>query len=259
MRFSLGSAQGEAHPATFRGRSRDHAIRPAALLLLIPLVLMTVDCSSNTSTSTTNPTATTRPAAAATTAPTVGASPTQAAAAFNPAKLPPALMAMDRVQALIGSNVQTLRDKVTDPSLPFSSAPAIAGTLTAQQVSLLYNSFQAGAQPATGRPFAAQNTVQGYPSAANATTVFAALRTTWQGTLFQNLSQQQPPNGWQEAFCQLGNFTTTGGQAQQWYVCMARSGLYIVTVSVGGFPGLDVNSVAQVVRAYFDDALRAVQ
>ena len=248
MPLSLGPAQGEPHPPATPARSRDHAIQLAALLLLIPLVLTTVGCSSKKSTSTTNPTA-----------PTAAASPTQAAAAFNPAKLPPALMAMDRVQALIGSNVQTLRDKVTDPSLPFSSAPAIAGTLTAQQVSLLYNSFQAGAQPATGRPFAAQNTVQGYPSAANATTVFAALRTTWQGTLFQNLSQQQPPNGWQEAFCQLGNFTTTGGQAQQWYVCMARSGLYIVTVSVGGFPGLDVNSVAQVVRAYFDDALRAVQ
>jgi hypothetical protein len=168
-------------------------------------------------------------------------------------------MAADRVTVLIGANFQTLRDKTTDPSLPFSSAPMIAGVLSAQQASLLYNSFQAGAQPAAGRPFAAQNTVQGYPGATNAAAAFTALRTTWQGTLFQNLSQQQPPNGWQESFCQLGNYATTSGQQQQWYVCMARAGAYIVTVSVGGFPGLDTNSVAQVVRAYFDDALRAVQ
>jgi hypothetical protein len=168
-------------------------------------------------------------------------------------------MAADRITTLVGANFQTLRDKAADPALPFSSAPQIAGVLTANNVSLLYNSYQAGAQPPQGRPFAAQNTVQGYPNPGNATTAFAALRTTWQGTLFQGVTQQPPPAGWQEGFCQLGNFATTGGQQQQWYVCMARNGPYVVTVSVGGFPGLDANSVGQVVQAYFADALRAVQ
>jgi hypothetical protein len=195
--------------------------------------------------------------AAATSAPT--AAPTATVVAFNPAKLPQALVAADRVTTLVGANFQTLRDKATDASLPFSSAPQIAGVLSANNVSLLYSSYQAGAQPAAGRPFAAQNTVQGYPNPTNATTAFSALRSTWQGTLFQNLQQQQQPAGWQEGFCQLGNFTTTGGQQQQWYVCMARSGPYIVTVSVGVFPGLDVNAVAQVVQPYFADALRALQ
>jgi len=40
---------------------------------------------------------------------------------------------------------------------------------------------------------------------------------------------------------------------------MARFGPYIVTVSIGGFVGLDGSSVSQVIRAYYDDALRAVQ
>jgi hypothetical protein len=198
--------------------------------------------------------ATPRPAADATAAPRL-----PVAAGFDAAKLPPALMAADRVTMLIGANFQTLRDKTTDPALPFSSAPTIAGVLNGNNVSLLFNSFQAATRPPAGRPFAAQNTVQGYPAPGNATTAFAALRTTWQGTLFQNLAQQQAPAGWQEGFCQLGDFATTGGQQQQWYVCMARNGPYVVTVSVGGFPGLDGNSVGQVVQAYFADALRSLQ
>lgn len=213
------------------------------------LLALSVGCSSGGS----SPKPTVAPQATATAAPTV-------AAGAIATKLPPALMAMERVNTLVGSNVQTQRDKVTDPALPFSSVPSIAGVLTAQSVSLLYNSFQAGAAPPVGRPLSVQNTVQGYPSPSNATTAFAALRTAWQGTLFQNLQQQGNASGtWQESFCQLGNFTTANGQAQQWYVCMARNGPYIVTVSIGGFPGLDTASVAQVVRTYFEEAQRALQ
>jgi hypothetical protein len=225
----------------------------------MPLALSLAACGkSKSKTQAAQPSATTRPAAAATAVPTVA--PTQAPAAFNQAKLAPALMAMDRVNSLIGANPQLLRDKVTDPQLPFSSVATMGSTLVAQQVSLLYNSFQAAAQPPAGRPFAVQNTVQGYPSVANSTAAFSSLRAAWQGNLFQNVTQQAPLNSpWQESFCQVGNFTTTGGQAQQWFVCMARLGPYIATVSIGGFPGLDVNSVSTVVRAYFEDAARAVQ
>jgi hypothetical protein len=99
---------------------------------------------------------------------------------------------------------------------------------------------------------------------ANATTAFAALKTAWQGNLFQNLTIQGNAGGnWQESFCQIGNFVSTNAQGQQltsqWYVCMARSGPYLVTVSIGSFPGMEVNSVSDVVRAYFADASRAVQ
>ncbi len=237
--------------------------RVAVLAALIAFAFPNAACSSKKTTSAAAPTATSRPATVATTAPTTApptVAPSPTVAAFSPAKLPPALMGGDRVTALIAAGYQTLRDKVTDPALPFSSAPNIGPTLTMQNVSLLYSSFQSGAAPAAGRPFAVQNTVQGYPAAGNATAAFAALRTTWQGNLFQNLVQQQPLAGaWQESFCQLGNFTTTGGQAQQWFVCMARLGPYIVTMSIGGFPGLDANAVAAVVRPYFDDALRALQ
>jgi hypothetical protein len=169
-------------------------------------------------------------------------------------------MTMERVTALLGANIQTLRDKATDPNLPFSSAPAIGAALSAQGVQLIYSSYQAGAAPAAGRPFAVQNTVQGYPSAANATAAFTALRTTWQGTLFQNL-QQQPNLGaaWEESFCQVGNFATAGGQQQQWFVCMARQGPYVATVSIGSFPNMDVNFVAPLVRSYFDEASRGLR
>ncbi len=161
---------------------------------------------------------------------------------------------------LFGGGFQTLRDKESDASLPFSSAPNVAGVLSAQNVSLLYSSFQAGAAPSAGRPFAVQNTAQGYPTASNATTALTALRTTWQGSLFQNLVPLPGlADTWEESFCQRGEFTTAGGQAQHWFVCMARFGPYIVTVSVGGFPGLDANAVAAVVRPYFNDALRALQ
>jgi hypothetical protein len=183
--------------------------------------------------------------------------------AFSPARLAPALMSMERVNQLIGTALQTQRDRATDPQLPFSSVPTMGSTLAAQQVSLLYNSFQVTAAPAPGRPYNVQNTTQGYPAAANAMTAFAALRTAWQGNLFQNLQTQENLGAdWQESFCQLGNFVNTSGQASQtsqWYVCMARSGPYVVTVSVGALPGMDVQSVSQVVRTYFGEALRAVQ
>jgi len=236
----------------------------ACMLVIAALALGSVACKKKSSgTTAAAPTATARPAAAATTAPTAAPaapSPTQAAG-FSQAKLQPALMAMDKVNALIGASPQVLRDKTADPQLPFSSVPSMGAALVSQNVSLLYNSYQSAAQPAAGRPFAAQNTVQGYPSIGNATTAFAALRTAWQANLFQNLQQLAPLTGaWQESFCQFGNFTSaSGGPATQWYVCMARFGPYIVTVSIGGFVGLDSNSVSQVVRAYYDDALRAVQ
>jgi hypothetical protein len=194
---------------------------------------------------------------ASTGAPTIVVAPT--AAGFNAAKLEPALMPAATVTTLLGAGYQTPRSKSTDPALPFSSAPNIAGVLTAQNVSLLYNSFQAAALPPAGRPFSVQNTVQGYPSANNATTAFRALSTTWQGTLFQNLGPQPMLAGWQESFCQTGNFTTTGGQLQQWYVCMARSGPYVATVSIGTFPQMDLTSISPVVRTYFDTALRSLQ
>ena len=188
-----------------------------------------------------------RPTAAATVAPTATPLP------FDAAKLPPALMPADQVSRLLGAGFRTLQDKATDAELPFSSVPTMGATLAAQEVSLLYNSFQVGAAPAAGRPFAAQNTVQGYPTTANSIAAFAALRTTWQGTLFQNVQQQIAPVGWDESFCQIGDYTTpTGGQRQQWLVCMARAGLYVVTVSAGGIAGLDASSVGGAVRTYFD-------
>ncbi len=200
--------------------------------------------------------ATSTTAATATTAPTVAPSPTPGLT-FNAAKLPTALAVTARVNALLGAGITTLRDKSQDPQQPFSSVPSMGNTLVAQGVQLLYNSYQTASAPSAGRPCAFQNTVQGYPSAGNATTAFTALRTTWQGTVFQNLSQQGDlGQGWQESFSQLGNFVSASGQTTQWYVCMARLGPYVVTVSVGAFPGLDVNSVAQVVRAYFDEAQR---
>ena len=68
---------------------------------------------------------------------------------------------------------------------------------------------------------------------------------------------------WQESFCQISNFTSTNAAGQQsttqWYVCMARSGVYIVTVSIGSFPGMDVNSVSDVVRPYLAAAAAALQ
>jgi len=204
---------------------------------------------------------------AAASSPSVALSPTQPPAATpsptpppaNQAKLPQALMAADRITTLVGAGFRTLQDKATDAELPFSSVPAMGATLKAQGVSLIYNSYQSAAAPPAGRPFAAQNTTQGYPSPNNAGTAFTALRTEWQGTLFKNLQPQATPAGWDESFCQLGDFTSTSGQTSQWFVCMARSGPYIVTVSVGGFVGLDAAAVGTVVRAYFDDALAVLR
>lgn len=198
--------------------------------------------------------------AATATAPPPAATATAPASTFSPAKLQPALMTMERVNQLIGTSIQVQRDKANDPQLPFSSVPTMGNTLVAQQVSLLYNSFQTSAAPPQGRPYNVQNTTHGYPTVANSTAAFAALRTAWQGSLFQNLQAQEGLGAsWQESFCQLGNFASAAGQVSQWYVCMARSGNYLITVSIGALPGMDVNSVSQVVRAYFGEALRAVQ
>lgn len=223
------------------------------LVALSTLLLVAVACSGGGAKATATlpaATATSPPAATATTAPP----------AFSAAKLQPALMTVERVNQLIGATYQTQRDKVNDPQLPFSSVPIMGSTLVAQQVSLLYNSFQTTAAPPPGRPYNVQNTTQGYPTVANSTAAFAALRTAWQGNLFQNLQQQDGlGSAWQESFCQLGNFVSAAGQTSQWYVCMARSTNYIVTVSIGALPGMDVASVSQVVRTYFGEALVAVR
>jgi hypothetical protein len=199
----------------------------------------------------------TRPAAAAT------AAPSATPAGFNPARLQPALMGADRITALLGS-FQATRDKVTDATLPFSSVASIGPILAAQGVSLLFNSFQVTAAPAPGRPFTVQNTVQGYPTVAGSTAAFTALRTAWQGNLFQNLQPQANAGpAWRESFCQLGNFSVSSAtgqvQMQQWYVCMGLIGPYVVTVSVGAINMLDAPSVAPVVKAYFDQAAQSLQ
>jgi hypothetical protein len=168
-------------------------------------------------------------------------------------------MSEAQIASILPGSYQALRSLETDSQQPFSSAPEMGDRLTSLNVSLLYNSFQVTAAPPAGRPFALQNTTQGYPSEANAASAYASLRQRWQSPgLFESTTQQGDLGStWAGSFCQLGTFAS-GNQRSEWYVCMAQTGPYVATISVGGFT-LELGMVAPAVQAYFDAANRVFQ